>query len=214
MTAIFTVSVNLQAAAAANVCAAQTPIAAGNLTLNGALVSGGVATMDSGGYARQALFTCTGDHTGVVYTISGTVVPNGPIVTEAVTGVNGSTATSVNHWFTMTNIANSAGAPGAVTVGTNGVGSGKPIIVDRYNDQSSITLGFDVTGTVNYTLQFTANNVYNTASTPVPLWFDDGTVASKSADFGHNAAYIPGAFRVKINSGEGTVATTVAQAGH
>jgi hypothetical protein len=65
---------------------------------------------------------------------------------------------------------------------------------------------------VNFTLQYTANNPFD--GTPAPLWFDDATIAAKTADIGYLCTFVPGAFRVKINSGSGSVATTVTQSGH
>lgn len=211
MANIFVSSVQLSAADADGVCQSQTPISAGSLTLNGSLVSGGVATLDSGGFPRQLLFDCTGDHTGVTYTVYGRLREGGDIVSEEVAGVNGTTTTSVNFWYQVTQIDNSAAPPDAVVVGTNEVGSSKDIMTTRSVNATCIALQCQIGGTVNYTLQWTASNLYD--KSVEPLWTDDATVATKAADFGAILAYVPAAFRVKINSGTGSVATTVSQVG-
>lgn len=97
------------------VAASQTPSGAGNLTINGAKASGGVATFNA---ARQVTITSAGNDAGRTFTITGTDV-NGNTLTEAVTGANADTATSTKHFKTVTQIAVDAATAGAVTAGMN-----------------------------------------------------------------------------------------------
>ena len=190
------------AAASANcVFTSQTLIAAGNYTLNGANVSGGVATMDSGGFARPVLLTFAADETGKTFTVSGTVTPYGTeILTDTVAGTTPGTAATTAHFFTVTNIAVNLAPTGAVIAGTNGVGSSKPVIVDQYQDPTSIGLFFEMSSgaTGNYSLQFTAHAFPETIT---PVWFTDSTVTGKSANFSYNLTQTCRAIRVLVNSG-------------
>lgn len=97
------------------VAASQTPTEAGDLTINGAKASGGVATF---GAARQVTITSAGNDAGRTFTVTGTDV-NGDALTEAVTGANADTATSTKHFKTVTQIAVDAATAGAVTAGMN-----------------------------------------------------------------------------------------------
>ena len=93
----------------------QTPSGAGNLTINGAKASGGVATFDS---ARQVTITSAGNDSARTFTVTGTDV-NGFSISEAVTGANASAATSTKHFKTVTQIAVDDATAGAVTAGMN-----------------------------------------------------------------------------------------------
>ena len=118
------------------ICAAQTPSAAGNLTLNGALcatingnsvyapsVSSTAATAD-GAWARKIGITSDGDDSGVTFTVYGTDV-NGKALSEAVTGPNATVAYTTNstaaNFKSVTRIAISAAGTGNITVGTAAV---------------------------------------------------------------------------------------------
>ena len=121
-----TVSLQLVAAVANGICQSQTPAAAGALTLNGSLVTSGVATMD---VARRVLIASGGADAGVVFTITGTGRPGtgqtlGPVQSETITGVTSAASQySVLDYATITSVTASAGTAGAITVGTNGVAS-------------------------------------------------------------------------------------------
>ena len=70
------------------ICASQTPLAAGNLTINGALASGGTVTLNA---AQLITITSAGNDSGRTFTVYGTDV-EGDLQTEAVTGANAGTA--------------------------------------------------------------------------------------------------------------------------
>lgn len=201
----------LAAAAANNICQSQTPGAAGNLTLNGTLVTGGVAVLDT---ARRILFTPAGAEAGngTVWTVSGTDWNNNT-VSETVNGVNNpATAQSVYDYKTVTNIAVNKAQAGAVTVGTNGVASSRPIFLDPMAPAPT-ALQVDVTGTVNYTVQQSLDDPNAVGYTNV-VWINhpDNNVVSAVSSQQSNYAYLPRVVRVLLNSGSGSVALTVIQA--
>lgn len=107
------------AAAANNICTAQTPAAGGqqNLNINGALASGGVATLD---IPRQVSITLAGADAARVFVVFGTG-PNGNDKVEAVQGTNVGTVQTVRAFKTVYRIVVDNNTAGAVTVGTTTV---------------------------------------------------------------------------------------------
>lgn len=122
-----TVSIQLIAAVANGIAQSQQPNAAGLLTLNGSLVSGGVATLDT---ARRVAVNSNGADAAVVFTIAGTNA-SGSSITDTVTGLNNSTGFTTLDFLTVTSVAVSQATAGNIIVGTNGVGS-TPWVVDNF----------------------------------------------------------------------------------
>lgn len=94
----------------------QTPGAAGNLTITGALASGGAVTFAT----PQRVTIWSGSNIASrVFTFYGTL-RNGYAISEAVTGVNNSTVVTQNSFKTITRVAVDAGTGAAVEAGVNG----------------------------------------------------------------------------------------------
>jgi hypothetical protein len=127
-------SLQLTAGSSNGIALSQTPAAAGLLTLNGALVTGGVALLVPAGStftARRVLVSSTGTDTTVVFTIKGTNA-SGASITDTVTGVvSGSPVNSNYDFATVTSVSASAGTSGAITVGTSSTAS-TPWILDNF----------------------------------------------------------------------------------
>jgi len=106
----------LAAADPNGICLTQTPGGAVNLTINGALQSGGVATLVP---ARNVTITSGGSsETGKTFTVTGTAT-DGTAVTEAIAGPGGSATVSTTALFeTVTQVAVDGATSGAVTVGS------------------------------------------------------------------------------------------------
>lgn len=203
----------LASAVANNICLSQSPTHAAGFTLNGSLVSGGVATLD---LPRRVLFTFAADESGHTITLTGTDL-TGQVRSESIAGTAAGTVYSVLDYKTVTAIAISSNSAGAITVGTNGIASSGWVAFDSYA-LAAIALQADVSGTVNYTVQTTMDDPNDPVSPVTPVnvaWFsstDSGVVtatASKQSTF----SFIPAYARVLLNSGSGTVTTTFVQAG-
>lgn len=191
------------------ICASQSAAGAGNLTINGLLASGGVATLTGAGMARQVVITSADDDSGITFTITGTG-PNGQSISETVAGPDTTTATTTNYFRTVTQVAVSGATASTVTVGTNGVGSSRIVQPDLHITPFNIGVGCEVTGTINYTVQHTFDEIgYGTDLT----WFDHASIADESTDADGNYAFPVRGIRVEINSGTGSVKTTLIQAG-
>lgn len=198
----------LTAATANNIALSQTPGAAGALTLNGALATGGVATLSS----PQRIKITTADTT-TTFTVVGTT-PTGSLLTETLIAVGGS-ATSTLDYSTVTSIKVNQGTTAAVTVGTSGIGSTPWVRTDEWAD-SNVSIQCDVTGTVNYTVQ-ASNDDPNSPTNPVlpqnVTWIpsNDPQAVAATTSILTNYIFSPAFIRVLLNSGTGSVTMTVTQ---
>lgn len=119
------------AGSANGVCLAQAPAAAGALLLNGALVTGTVATFDA---PRRVALASTGNEGATTFTITGTgrastnaAFNSGPVISETLTIPNGQIALTQQDFATVTSITTNAAAVGNITGGTSSattIGSG------------------------------------------------------------------------------------------
>ena len=92
-----------------------------------------------------------------------------------------------------------------------GAGSSAAIPVDHYQSPFNIGFAVVVSGTVNYTVQHTFDDIFDAAVTPT--WFNHPSIASQSASADGNYAFPVRAVRITVNSGSGTATMTTIQAG-
>lgn len=99
------------------IAGSQTPAAGGaqNLTLGGALTSGGSATFTTG---RVVTITSAGDESARTFTVTGTDLA-GVAQSEVINGVDTATATGTKYFLTVTQIQVDANTAAAVTAGIN-----------------------------------------------------------------------------------------------
>lgn len=76
-----------------------------------------------------------------------------------------------------------------------------------------ISLQVEVTGTVNFTVQQTLNNVFDSTITPTWVNHPDSNLAAATATAQGNYAFVPAAVRLVVNSGSGTARLTIIQSG-
>lgn len=200
----------LASADADGIAQAQQPAA--TFTLNGALVSGGVAQL---GAPRRVLITTTADETGVTFTVTGTN-RSGDVLSEALAGVNNTTTYTALDFYTVTSVINSAALAGNVTIGTNGIGGSPWVRLDDYAPHG-VAIQCTVSGTVNYTLQQTLddpNSPTNAVAPSAMTWVSssDTSVVAATATQQTNYNFTPVFARVLLNSGTGTVTATFLQA--
>lgn len=95
-----------------------------------------------------------------------------------------------------------------------GVKYGNTIPLDVFISPFNTSLSVTVTGTVNYTVQYTFDDVQASGWTPASgSWVDHPSLTSKTASLDSNLAYPATAVRIALNSGNGSVRFTVIQAG-
>lgn len=200
-----TITYSLVAAVATGVATSQS---GSSITLNGSLVTAGVATLDSGGAARRLIISSGGNDTGITFKITGTD-RYGRAQSESLAGASGAAAQSVKDYLTVSSIVPSGAVATYVTAGTNGVGSSAPMIVDWVPNGNLMKCSTLITGTVNYTIQEAIDDLAPAwdLTTNNPNWFADPVF---NAVTGNMTGNLSGPFtmvRVLINSGTGSVQT-------
>lgn len=179
------------AAAANNIAQSQSP-GAGAITLNGSLVSGGVATLDA---ARRVIVTSGSNDTGITFTITGTNYA-GSALTETITGASGAAASSTQDFKTVSSVTHTGSVAGTVTVGTSGVGSSPWIMVDRDVVPTSLGVAVVVSGTINFTVEVTYDDPNAPFTGTFPTVFAVTALATKTANT--NATITDTVFAVRV----------------
>lgn len=181
----------------------QTPAAGGaqNLTLDGALISGGVFTDAAGG--RQIAIASDGNDSARTFTVTGTD-PDGYALTEAVTGPNIATVESAEYFKTVTSITVDDDTAGAITVGTVDELVTQTIPINWRADTAA-ALNVNVTDTIDFTVQQTFDNVLrgglpNQSAYQNAQWIDIAALADKTADTTSTSTLGATAVRLMINS--------------
>lgn len=106
--------VSFTEAALTSICASQTPVGAGALTINGTLASGGA--VDLGATPRHISFVCNGNEATRWIEVTGEL--DGVVKSEVVIGSNGITFCSEGLFDKVTGVTVSGATAGAISVGT------------------------------------------------------------------------------------------------
>lgn len=97
---------------------------------------------------------------------------------------------------------------------SGGAGTSNPCPLDQYISPFNVALGVTVTGTVNYTVQYTFDNVFAAGYTPASgNWVDHPSLTAQTGTKDSNIAYPVSAVRLVQNSGAGTTRLVILQAG-
>lgn len=182
----------------------QTLAGAGNLTLTASTV-----TLTP---PRFVTITSASNDTGITFTITGKGV-SGQTLTETVTGANGGAATSTKTFSEVSSIAASGATAGAVTAGYTQSGYSAWMPLDIYSPNQVTTISATVSGTVNYSVQYTNEDPFDTSITqtaeahPAAAGAFTGATSSQT----HSTTTLMRAVRYLINSGTGTLRFTVTQ---
>lgn len=141
-------------AVANNIALAQTLGAAGPVTINGALASGGVATLNP---PQKVVITSAGNDSAVVFTVKGTDY-SGNLLTETFNGGNVGAVTSKYIYATVTSIAASA-ATSSITIGVSGQVYSRWLILgaQAQHYQWKIRAFFPVGGSATYDIEATSD---------------------------------------------------------
>lgn len=93
-------------------------------------------------------------------------------------------------------------------------GASLPICYDYFHSPFNVSLFCVVSGSVNYTVQHTGDDIFNTLPANC-TWFphDNADLVAATTNQNDNFAYPVTASRVFLNSGNGTVTLTSIQAG-
>jgi len=95
------------------------------------------------------------------------------------------------------------------TVSQSASGSSSALVMNTNCTPFNVGFGVVVTGTANYTVQHT----FDDPSVGFTTWFSHPTIASLAANADGNYAFPVTGIRITVNSGGGSVAMNVVQAG-
>lgn len=176
--------------------------AAATVTLDGALTSGGTFT-SADGFAHQLVITDLGadDQTGATYTITGTG-PDGEAQTEDIAGPGASASVeTVKYFLAVTSVAIASPVAGStIDMGTVDEVASKTIPLN-YRNTEGATFAVDVTGTIDYTVQETLDEIHNLANPSADAsWFNVTALAAKTADLMDVGTVHATAARLIVNS--------------
>lgn len=193
-----------------SIALSQTPAGAGNLTLNGVLASGGVAALSPAGFLT---ITTGADESAKTVTVYGTTVEGWTFILGPFALANSATTTtySLLSVATVTRIAVSAALAAAVTVGTAQAGASAWKPLDIYTPSPQTAISTDITGTVNYTWQYTNDDPFDSSIPHIPVDHPTAALVGASADQTGQATAVMRAVRIVINSGTGTTRNTITQ---
>lgn len=202
-----TVSLSLPTAVANGIAQSQSGTAATPLTLNGSLVTAGVANLVK---AQRVIVTSAGNDSTNIFTIVGTDT-YGRVQTEALKGANTAAAQTSRDFLTVTSITPTNNTAAAVTSGTVNVGSTIPMIVDALVNSAIYGVSTTVTGTVNYTVEKSSDDLgpnYD-FNTNVVTWYPAPSFTAQTTSVDGEIQGPCNFIRLTINSGAGTVVLRV-----
>lgn len=177
----------------------QTLGGSGNFTLNGAGVTDG-EWITPDGFAKQIGFESSGNISARTFTVTGYGDFSRNVqVVETLSGPNNNTVETSNYFAIITSIA-SDGAVGTNTEAGPVDEAVSPTVPMNWRGGSA-GVGITVTGTIDYTLQQTFDDIQSADSYPLN-WGDCPTSDLVNATASQTIAYSPAprALRVKVNS--------------
>lgn len=222
-----TITRTLVAAVSTAICASQTTAGAGPLVINGTLAQNAQQVNTAAGTAsyvpfaqldaqRNVTITSTGNFSATTFTVTGTDQA-GNVLSESLAGPNNSTVTTSSNFYTVTSVVASTALGTAVTVGTAATGASYPIVIDQYLTPTNVETAVEVSGTVNYTVQYTNDNLFDPAIAANPAtqtWVAAAAGLTGQTAYADNYLQAPAtAVRLLTNSGTGTAKFIVRQAG-
>lgn len=197
----------------AGIASAQTPAQNADLTLDGALASGGSVTLP---VAAPVTLTSTDDFSAVTFTVTGTDA-NGLPISEAITGPDNETVTGTLSFLTITEIATDA--PSGLTTET--VSAGVPDVglgptawwpLDIYVPNQVTTISANIlSGTATYTVEYTNEDPFDTSITQLAVNHPVATLVGASTDQTGFTTTLMRAVRFNVASGDGKIRATVVQ---
>lgn len=174
----------------------QTTAGADDLTLNGVLVSGGIAycagntasTVAQGisVQGQRVSIESTGNLSGVTFTVTGKDV-NLKDISESRAGPNNNTVLTTAHFSTVTGVSVNGAVGTNVEVGweeANGFRT-RSIVINSKERDFSVSLAVNISGTITYTVQHTSDSPFDTYSDSFAVnghWVATTNLSGASAD--------------------------------
>lgn len=195
------------------VCQSQTPSGAGALTINGALASGGVATLD---VPRHILITAAANESGRTFTLTGTD-RFGKALSTTTAGPNATTKIVTAYNFkTLTTVSIDGAATGAVKVGTADSLESQWLPMDwRGPEAPKVSVALSSAANLTFTGQLTASDIQASGFVETSATTSDVSALTGTASALASLSGPARAFRLKLSSFvAGTVTLTLMERGN
>ena len=162
--------------------------------------------------AHNVSLTSAANLSAITMTVAG-LDADGQAQTEAITGPNANTVYGAKY-FSRLNTITFGATLGANTmdVGIKDVSICPTIPVDYIQNPFNVTLMGDISGTINWGVQYTEQAIYDSQPSTL-VWFNHATLASKTADSDGASTATIRAVRLLINSltAGATISLTILQ---
>ncbi len=213
-------TISIAAATTNTVCTSQTPADGVDLTLDGSLVTAGVATYT---YPTQVSFGSASDFSTVVFTVYGLVLNADGTRTQGVEAVTGPNNTTVYTTKTFVNVRQITVATASsfttekIVVGGAAVGIGNgawwPLDIYTPNQVTTISCNILASGSATYSVEYTNEDIWDTAVYPTALAVAHPVAALTGASTDQTAftTTLMRAVRVNVASGSGQLRVNVVQ---
>jgi hypothetical protein len=190
----------------ASIVTAQSLSVSGAITLNGALVSNGVATLT----VPAVLIAYSQASSTINFVVTGTG-PAGQSQVETLAVTASGNLTGSLSFATVTNITSSAAAPSTISIGNGVPGYTAWLPLDIYTPNQVTNISAKTSGTVNYSVEYTNEDPFNTSIQQLAVPHPNASLTASTKDETQFTTTLMRAVRLKINSGDGSVRFTVVQ---
>ena len=190
----------------ASIVTAQSLSVSGAITLDGALVSNGVATLT----VPAVLVAYSQASSTIDFVVTGTG-PAGQSQTETLAVTASGNLTGSLAFATVTAITSSAAAPSTISIGNGVPGYTSWLPLDIYTPNQVTTISAKTSGTVNYSVEYTNEDPFNTSIQQLAVPHPNASLTNSTSDETQFTTTLMRAVRLKINSGDGSVRFTIVQ---
>jgi len=194
------------AADADSIVSAQSLSVSGAITLDGVLVSNGVAVL-----TVPAVLTATNAASETInFVVTGTG-PAGQSQVETLALTASGTVTGSLSFATVTGIVASAAAASTISIGNGVSGYTSWIPLDIYTPNQVTNISGKTSGTVNYSVEYTNEDPFDVSIQQLAVPHPNASLTAASGDETQFTTTLMRAVRLKINSGDGSVRFTIVQ---
>jgi len=194
------------AADADSIVSAQSLSVSGAITLDGVLVSNGVAVL-----TVPAVLTATNAASETInFVVTGTG-PAGQSQVETLALTASGTVTGSLSFATVTGITSSAAAASTISIGNGVSGYTSWIPLDIYTPNQVTNISGKTSGTVNYSVEYTNEDPFDLSIQQLAVPHPNASLTAASGDETQFTTTLMRAVRLKINSGGGSVRFTIVQ---
>lgn len=165
--------------------------------------------IDGGASRRSVSLTSTGNLSGIQFTIVG--FDNGNVtVNQTITGPNNSTVYTTTGYTTVRSITPNGTFTSGVSVGIGTSGVTNMFVPSQYTPDFNVGIGIYVSGSLNYTVQHTFDDIFTTSYGSLRFFNnDDSSVVNATTSQDTNYAFGVGGIQVAVTGVSGGGLTAI-----